>query len=81
MKSLSTSAALALLLYTGVNEATTSFPRSSSGKGYLSIPVTTVNRPHNTQKRADNAFEQTLMNMDFFYAAQGKSLLPLIPSH
>lgn len=76
MRSLSTSTALALLLSSdAVNAAVANFPRASSGKGYLSIPVTTVNRPKKEHKRADNAFEQTLMNKDFFYAAEGKFIV------
>ncbi|KAF4968304.1 hypothetical protein FSARC_4249 [Fusarium sarcochroum] len=48
-----------------------SFPRSTSGKGYLSMHVGTVDRPKNKEhKRADedDAIAVRLENKDFFYA-------------
>lgn len=50
--------------------ATPMFPRAESGKGYLSIPVGTIKRPHKIGKRS--AIDAILENMDFFYAIQGE---------
>ncbi|KFG79024.1 secreted aspartic proteinase [Metarhizium anisopliae] len=43
------------------------FSQSVSGDGFLAMPVGTVNRPPGA-RRAANAFEDQLNNMDFFYA-------------
>lgn len=48
------------------------FSQSVSGDGFLAMPVGTVNRPPGA-RRAANAFEDQLNNMDFFYATDGKS--------
>lgn len=52
------------------------FPRAISGKGYLAVPVGTVDRPKKHTKRQSDgdgkAFEQTLDNRDFFYSADGE---------
>ncbi|KPM42252.1 hypothetical protein AK830_g4301 [Neonectria ditissima] len=49
------------------------FPRAVSGKGFLSVPVGTVDKPKKDKgKRADEegTILQKLENMDFFYAAE-----------
>ncbi|KAG8415380.1 hypothetical protein J3458_009231 [Metarhizium acridum] len=48
------------------------FSQSASGDGFLAMPVGTVNRPPGA-RRAANAFEDKLYNMDFFYATDGES--------
>ncbi|KAM5361270.1 hypothetical protein ACJZ2D_013219 [Fusarium nematophilum] len=48
-----------------------SFPRSTSGKGYLSVPVGTIDKPKKSKaekRQEDNTILTTLENMDFFYA-------------
>ncbi|KAF7561176.1 hypothetical protein G7046_g2993 [Stylonectria norvegica] len=64
-------AALALsLLGTGNNGANAAaFPRAVAGKGYLSVPVGTVNRPNKITKRA-NSIVTVLNNTEFFYATE-----------
>lgn len=48
------------------------FPRAKAGKGYLSVPVGTVDRPRKTTKRQDGSIVTTLENMDFFYATDSE---------
>ncbi|KAF4460153.1 aspartic-type signal peptidase [Fusarium albosuccineum] len=48
-----------------------SFPRSTSGKGYLSVPIGTVDKPKKTKahkRDEDETILATLENMEFFYA-------------
>jgi hypothetical protein len=52
------------------------FPRASTGNGFVSLPVGTVDRPRPNSKRQNgrqHAFETVLENMDFFYATVGES--------
>ena len=72
---LSTCRAAAVLLaaFECVQCASVNFPRASSGQGYLAVPVDAVQRQRGIQKRdGQNAFEWTLQNMEYFYAAEGK---------
>jgi hypothetical protein len=50
------------------------FPRATEGKGFLSVPVDTIDRPVGASLRARDAYEVQLNNMDFFYAMQSTSL-------
>lgn len=46
-----------------------SFPRSKTGKGYLSVHVGTVEKPKKEKTRRDgDAFVAVLDNMGYFYA-------------
>lgn len=46
-----------------------SFPRSKTGKGYLSVPVGTVEKPKKEKTRRDgDAIVAVLDNMGYFYA-------------
>ena len=46
-----------------------SFPRSKTGKGYLSVHVGTVEKPKKEKTRRDgDAFIAVLDNMGYFYA-------------
>lgn len=47
------------------------FARAVSGKGYLAVPVGTVDRPKKKTDKRD-AFVQELQNREFFYAADGE---------
>ncbi|KAH8654306.1 aspartic peptidase domain-containing protein, partial [Ilyonectria robusta] len=47
------------------------FPRAVAGKGFLSVPVGTVNKPKKDKaKRQDGTILQQLENKEFFYAAE-----------
>lgn len=47
-----------------------SFPRSVHGKGYLSVPVGTVDKPKKTKRDEEGTILTVLENMDFFYATE-----------
>ncbi|KAH7305010.1 aspartic peptidase domain-containing protein [Stachybotrys elegans] len=46
------------------------FPRAVHGNGFLSVPVGTVDRPHNAKRQEGHPVTTTLENMDFFYATE-----------
>ncbi|KAH7176376.1 aspartic peptidase domain-containing protein [Dactylonectria macrodidyma] len=48
------------------------FGRTVSGKGYLSVPIGTIDKPknHNSKRAENGTILQVLENMDFFYAAE-----------
>ncbi|KAJ4147538.1 hypothetical protein LMH87_002050 [Akanthomyces muscarius] len=60
------------LVLAGRGDAATaeSVARADSKPGYLAVPVGSIPRTPRTEKRAQNAIQSTLENMDFFYAAQ-----------
>lgn len=56
-----------------------SFPRAVHGKGFLSIPVGTVDKPKKTKRDDEGSILTTLENMNFFYATDRKLLSCCIP--
>ncbi|KAM3514272.1 hypothetical protein MY11210_002062 [Beauveria gryllotalpidicola] len=54
----------------GVTTTADKVTHADSNPGYLAVPVGIVPRTHRIERRANNAIQTTLENMNFFYTAQ-----------